>query len=360
MKILHTSDIHLNNPNDARFKALECILDNCSIGKYNVDLLTISGDLFHGKDNIYDLKRGFRELIENYTNRNNFFKPNFKILIIPGNHDENLYDINDFLGTNVEILCGKTVCTYDLGNLRILGIPYFKGDLNSIIPEIEEYRDASITNILMIHGTLDFPEIKKEECGEEGEYKYLPLTSEQLIYLDFDYVLAGHFHSCFIKSYQKSQDSKKNWFIYPGSPVKVTKNEKGKRKAYLVDTEEEEIKQIELDSLYFDACSVKFHPFNMEQGFSTISQFVNQYKEDWELKKAELEIVLEGYISIPEKEFIEKLEKIVNGITYKNNVLQVIELLNNPLFKRFKEILEQKDIDDITKDKLLNFVIEVF
>lgn len=51
----------------------------------------------------------------------------------------------------------------------------------------------------------------------------LLISTEQLAYLDFDYALAGHFHSNFImKPYQKSTDSKKNWFIYPGSPVKIT------------------------------------------------------------------------------------------------------------------------------------------
>lgn len=361
MRIIHTADIHLGNLGDDRFKALECILNNCSINKYNIDLLTISGDLFDGRDNIYDLKRGLRELIDNYMERDNFFKSNFKILIIPGNHDENLYDVTDSLGTNVEILCGKSVCIYDIENLRVLGIPYFKGDFNSIISEIEDCKDTSKINILMIHCTLDFPEIKKEGCGEEKEYKYLPISTEQLIYLDFDYVLAGHFHSNFVKkSYQKSQDSKKNWFIYPGSPVKITKNEKGKRGACLIDITEQNIKRIDLNTLYFDSCYIRFHPFKMERGFNKISQFVSQYKRDWELKKAELEIVLEGYISIPEKEFIEKVEKITDGIKYSNKAIQVIELMNRSLFKRFKEILDQKDIEQDKKDEILNFVIEAF
>jgi len=213
----------------------------------------------------------------------------------------------------------------------------------------------------MIHCTLDFPDIRREGCGEEGQYKYLPISTEQLIYLDFDYILAGHFHSNFIKKpYQKNHDSKKNWFIYPGSPVKITKSEKGKRSVCLIDTVEQSIKQIELDTVYFDSCQIRFHPFKMEEGFNEISQFVSQYKKDWEIKKAELEIVLEGYISIPETKFIEKVDKITMGIKYKNKVLQVIELLNNPLLKRFKEILDLKDIDQNKKDEILSFIIEAF
>ena len=78
------------------------------------------------------------------------------------------------------------------------------------------------------------------------------------------------------------------------------------------------------------------------------------------MKKADLEIFLEGYISIPEITFKQEVEKICSGIKYKNRVQQVIELLDKPLFKRFKELLEQREIEQEKKDELLNFVIEAF
>lgn len=361
MKILHTSDIHLSSPNDERYKALECILNICSVDNYNVDLLTISGDLYDSRKDIFNLKRGLKDLFNIYLDRESFFKPNFRILIIPGNHDEDLYNVNDYLGSNVEIMCGKDVCIFDSEDVRVIGIPFFKGDFDSIISEIEDAKDDSKINMLMVHCTLDFPEFNKEGFGEEGKYRYLPITTEQLIYLDFDYVLAGHFHSNFIKKpYQKSPDSKKNWFINPGSPVKVTKNEKGKRKACLIDTEEDLIRPIELDTLFYDSCHIIFHPYKMKEGFKQLNEFVNNFKKDWDKKKVDLDIFLGGYISVSEIDFIEEIEKTCSGIKYKNNVLQVIDLLNKSLFKRFKELLEQKEMDQEKKDELLNFVIEAF
>ncbi len=293
--------------------------------------------------------------------RESFFKPNFKVLIIPGNHDEDLYDVNDYLGVNVVPMHGKSVYIHDFKNIRVVGIPFFKGDFDSIISEIEDAKDASKTNILMVHCTLDFPDFSRSGFGEEGKFKYLPVSTEQLIYLDFDYVLAGHFHSNFIKKpFQKSQDSKRNWFIYPGSPVKVTKTERGKRKACLIDTEEKLIKPIILDTYFYDSCHITFHPLKMKEGFKRLKEFVNNYKQDWDMKKVDLEIFLEGYISIPEINFKQEVEKICSGIKYNNSVQQVIELLNKPLFKRFKELLEQREIEQEKKDELLNFVIEAF
>ncbi len=361
MRILHTADLHLRNPKDERFKALECIFDKCSINEEKVDLLTISGDLFDNKENIYNLRVELRNLIEEYGERDSFFKPKFKILIIPGNHDETLYDINDYLGSNVELLCGKNVCSYNTNSLNIIGIPYFKGDFDSIISEIEDAKKSSKVNILLVHCTLGFPEIRREGCGEDREYNYLPISMEQLIYLDYDYVLAGHFHSSYIqKSFQKSQDSKKNWFIYPGSPVKITRNEKGKRRVCLIDTETQFIKPIELDTLYFDTCNINFHPYNMGKGLIELYQFIDKHKQNLELNKAELEISLNGYISIPEKEFKEEVEKITGNIKYKNNVVQVSEILNNSIFIRFKEILDQRDITAEKKEELFNFIMGAF
>ncbi len=361
MRIIHTADIHLSSSNDERFKALEYLLNKCNVDDYNVDLLTISGDLYDSKKDIFNLKRGLKDLFEKYMERESFFKPNFTVLIIPGNHDEDLYDVNDYLGARVEPMHGKSVCIHDCEDIRVVGIPFFKGDFDSIISEIEDAKDASKTNMLMVHCTLDFPDFSGIGFGEEGKFKYLPVSTEQLIYLDFDYVLAGHFHSNFIKKpFQKSQGSKRNWFIYPGSPVKVTKNEKGKRKACLIDTEEDLIKPIILDTYFYDSCQIIFHPYKIKEGFKRLKEFVDIYKQAWEKKKADLDIFLEGYISIPEITFKQEIEKICSGIKYTNNVQQVIELLTKPLLKRFKELLDQREIEQEKKDELLNFVIEAF
>ncbi|MCP6719091.1 MAG: DNA repair exonuclease [Patescibacteria group bacterium] len=361
MKIIHTADIHLNKPNDERYQALEFILKECSVDRYNIDLLTISGDLYDNKKDIFNLKRALKELFEKYLEKDSIFKPKFTVLIIPGNHDEDLYDAKDYLGRNVELLCGNDVCIKDFEDVRIVGVPFFKGDFDSVISDLEDARVDSKINILMVHCTLDFPEFNKGGFGDEGKYRYLPISTEQLVYLDYDYVLAGHFHSKFIeKPYQKSPDSKKNWFINPGSPVKVTNNERGKRKLCLIDTEEKLIKPIILDTFYYDSCQITFHPYKMNEGFKQLENFVNIVRKDWDKKIVEVEIDINGYISIPEVKFKEKIDKICEGMKYNNKTLQVIELMNKPLFKRFKELLEQKELENYKKDQILNFVVEAF
>ena len=80
MKILHTSDIHLQNIGDERWEALRTILDTCKSEK--VDVLVISGDLFDSNEKGAHLRVEMRKLFDDAT---------FRTIILPGNHDATMY-----------------------------------------------------------------------------------------------------------------------------------------------------------------------------------------------------------------------------------------------------------------------------
>jgi len=87
MKILHTADIHLRGYQDEKWKTLQKIVD---IGKREkIDVLAISGDLFDKGIDAERLRPNIREI---------FSKTGFKILIIPGNHDEDSFESGLYYG----------------------------------------------------------------------------------------------------------------------------------------------------------------------------------------------------------------------------------------------------------------------
>jgi len=77
MKIIHTSDLHLNSKNPERVKALEAII---SLGKSeDVDLVLVAGDLFDSNQEADRSRPALRDLLSSLP---------FKVLAIPGNHLE--------------------------------------------------------------------------------------------------------------------------------------------------------------------------------------------------------------------------------------------------------------------------------
>ena len=111
MKILHTSDLHLKSFNDIRWKTLETILE---IGKVeNIDVLVISGDLFDKDEKAQELRPEIRKIFSNNQ---------FKILLIPGNHDSQSYK-GTFLGEDVYLFSNINV-PFEMENILFWGFPF--------------------------------------------------------------------------------------------------------------------------------------------------------------------------------------------------------------------------------------------
>lgn len=114
MKILHTSDIHLQNFEDERWFCLEKVLEISN--NSNIDVLAIAGDLFDKNIDAEDLRPKLREI---------FSGNGFKIIILPGNHDKRAFKSGLFFGDDVTLL-NDFSNPFQYKDVKFWGLPYEK------------------------------------------------------------------------------------------------------------------------------------------------------------------------------------------------------------------------------------------
>jgi DNA repair exonuclease SbcCD nuclease subunit len=250
MKILHTADIHLNGHRDERWECLETLVD---IGRENkVDIFAICGDLFDKDIDAENLRPRIRELFSN---------TGFKVLIIPGNHDVDSYKSGMYFGEDVFILSTLPFELVEYGNIRIVGMPFepIQGEaLLRRIRALKETLTPDKKNILRCHVELLDAFFSRADFGAEGEGRYMPFKLSYFEGLNVDYVLAGHFHSKF----DIWQLNNGGYFIYPGSPVSITKGETGQRKINLFEVGAPP-REYSLDTFHFQELTVELNPFKV-------------------------------------------------------------------------------------------------
>jgi DNA repair protein SbcD/Mre11 len=351
MKIVHTSDIHISSGKPGRIKALKNVISEAE--KKGADLLLISGDLFDSNQDADILRPGLRDIFSSLP---------FRVMAIPGNHDMEAYGPDMNFGNSIEILAGQPFETVDFKDLTITGVPYANQDFNDLVPLLEKSIDTDKTNILMIHCSLDIPYIGEDEYGEEKRQMYLPVNSKILGNMGFDYILAGHFHSRVLES----RISEKTIFIYSGSPVSITRKEKGKRRATFLDTEaaqSERLSFVEIGSFYYDKIEIDFNPGREKESITELEDRLKSYKGH----EVEVEINLNGFISSGERNTSEKIQQIIGEIgegktrySIKENYRDIKSVLEDPLYKAFKERLIKKDMDLDIKEKIENMLIMQF
>lgn len=248
MKFVHIADMHFDSPfvnlsdkdilGDLRRlqqrKTFKKVIEYCK--QNEIEYLFISGDLYENKY----VKQSTIEYI------NTLFKeiPNTKIYISPGNHDpyiKNSYYNQYNWSKNVKIF-HATIEKIENENIAIYGFgfdDFYCTDCNIEKLQIE---DTNKINILVIHGTLDGASIEEKQ--------YNSITRRLLEEKQFDYVALGHIHK---------PDYSTN-IVYPGSTISlgfdelgqhgmvVGEMQKGKLKLDFIPLDEEEFKEIELET----------------------------------------------------------------------------------------------------------------
>ena len=216
MKILHTADVHLRRNDDDRWAALQAIVD---LGKLkNIDLLAISGDLFDSRADARTLHAPLRRL---------FAKAGFRTCLIAGNHDADAFPEGAFLGEDVTVIRSLTE-PLRLGGIWIWGLPYRDLPEESILEQLhlaaKEAPDP-ITHVLLYHGDLLDLAGGAGDYGDEGRRRYMPVKLAYFAELPWDYVLAGPPPARFdVRQYRAG-----GYFVYPGSPIAITRREHGER-----------------------------------------------------------------------------------------------------------------------------------
>ena len=237
MKFIHTADIHWGMVPDSdrpwgkkREQAIRLTLQTIveEARENHVDLLLISGDLFHRQPLARDLKE------VNYLFAT---IPGTRVVIIAGNHDRVRRSsalLSFKWSPNVTYFMDEDLSSvyFEDLNTEVFGFSYHT-------PEILEDRTTQFTipnnrrnKILMIHG---------------GDAKHLPFDKNAVAAMSFSYIALGHIH--------KPGVLIENKMAYPGSPEPLDLTETGPHGFYMG----------ELDEISGRVTSLEFRPISQAQ-----------------------------------------------------------------------------------------------
>jgi len=345
MRILHSADVHLNKVGDERWQALGELLS--ASRKEKVNLLVISGDLFDLDVDAETLRPDIRALFSNN---------NFEILIIPGNHDKNSYSSSMYFGENVRILNQKPYSIADYPDVRLIGFPFKDIGDDELIAEIRNLSEVCLPdrkNILIFHGELLDSFYSPDEFGSEGMHRYMPVRLSYFSGLGLDYVLAGHFHSRF----DVRKIDEKSYFIYPGSPVSITRRETRERKADVFDLGHAP-KEYPLKTKYYQDLKIKIDPFAGGKPEEFIAKRLDAVSDN-----AKLLLEVSGYIDSGEAELKRMVDEVIktrklNIEDFNFKVRDVGRILQSDLYRQFEEKLGTGEYEDGMKDEVLNIAIK--
>jgi DNA repair exonuclease SbcCD nuclease subunit len=316
MKVLHTADIHLQHFQDKRWNTLVQLLE---IGrKEEVALFAISGDLFDTAMDAEELRPKIRQL---------FSQNPFKVIIIPGNHDFQVY-ADMYLGEDAVVISDLTK-TYDLENVRIFGLPFERTSNLSVIEKLHSLSgnlSDEKYNVLLYHGELLDVFHSRSDFGDEGFERYAPVKLSYFQGLNINYVLAGHFHTTFdLREFQEN-----SYFVYPGSPISITKRELGQRKVNIFEIGQPP-KEYFLDTPHFERIEIELDPFEDIDPVSFVEQRLKKTHP-----QAAITLHLSGYLNskksgLKEEELVKKVKEITSN---KNVQLVICSPKLGPVLER--------------------------
>jgi len=319
LRVLHTSDLHLKHADARTLNALECILDLAR--REDVDAVTIAGDMFDSSEDANKLRPLLRKKLSDNG---------FDILVLPGNHDVSAFSQNTFYGNDVKLLTEQPVSIEEYEDVLIAGVPFRENlDEEAMLSLYQSARRGG-TKILLLHCTLDLG-FSTSSFGEERTTRYMPVSTAMLSELGYDYVLAGHFHSTF----SSKPLANGGLFVYPGSPVSLTRKEVGPRSVYLLDTEKGRGYAVELPTFYYDELTLTITPGSEDESVSELERWVDDHSN----RDCEVSIVVTGYTLMPEGELKEMVSSAAKGLPHEFLVVGIENILQYPIYKRFKEIL---------------------
>jgi DNA repair exonuclease SbcCD nuclease subunit len=345
MKILHTADIHLRQYGDERWQTLKTLID---IGKKEkIEVFAISGDLFDEKIDAENLRPKIREI---------FSDTGFNIVIIPGNHDHDVYK-DMYFGEDAKVLTdiGKP---FEHKDVMMWGLPFEPIEEAKILEKLHYIKSklcADKTNILLYHGELLDTFFSRRDFGEEGEGRYMPLKLSYLKGINVQYVLGGHFHSNFdVRTLENG-----GYFVYPGSPISITRREIGQRKVNIFEVGKSP-KAYPLDTYHFEEVLIEFDPVKNKNPVETVKAAIEKAHPN-----AQVILTVRGFINseeikMKEPELVKLLKRITRGKCAEEHFefQDVHTILEDDLFKSFLSKLQKCDYDDEKKKQLRDIAIK--
>ncbi len=339
MKILHTGDLHLVDEGDRRWEALVQVL--ALARQETVDVLVISGDLFDSDADADALRVPLRPL---------FNEAEFDTLIIPGNHDRAAYGSGLYFGERVHVLAesdwSKNIV--DTGEARFIGIPFEELEAQEFRRRLRELRDSidsNRANILLYHGELLDASFDRDEFGPESG-RYMPSRLAFFEELGVDYVLAGHFHT----NFDVWEIGENSFYVYPGSPVSITRREVGKRQVALIEPGKSP-RSIPVDTHHFERVEITLHAFEGTDPLEVIKQRIRAADP-----AATVLLSVDGTITGEEDRLVEAIKAELAKLTAEHSEFDFRDIgrvVSHSVFALFEERLQalQENGDDAISER---------
>ena len=218
MKLIHTSDIHIDSPLTARLSpaaarerkrevitSFRNIIDDAR--KIGAAGIISAGDLFDNDKISLKSIDSVMGIIENASDVTFFY--------LPGNHEKDRITTSGILLPENLKIFGEDWTYFKIGNLTLAGRSKISSDMFSSLSLYE-----NDVNIVTLHGEL-------------AEYDYPEKISMRAFSkLPVDYLALGHYHS-----YSQTEISKRCTAVYSGTPEGRGFDEVGEKGYVVIDTE---------------------------------------------------------------------------------------------------------------------------
>jgi exonuclease SbcD len=345
MKILHTADIHLKEYGDERWQALQKLI---AIGKAEgIEIFVISGDLFDRGINAEGLRPHIRAL---------FTDTGFRICLIPGNHDRDSYAKGMYFGEDTVILTDLNR-PFEYKDITIWGIPFEPTEGEKTLHQLHSLAHLLTPNkkhIVLYHGELLDAFFPRSDFGDEGDERYMPMRLAYFNDLKIDYVLAGHFH----KRFDVRRLEQGGYFVYPGSPVSITKKETGQRRVNLFEVGKPPQEHL-LDTPHFEEVVIACDPFAGKDPIEQVKERLRSLHENARIILIVTGFINGGAIGMTEEEFVKNVRKVIRdrAAEERYEFRDIRTILEDDLFKNFLKRLEQADYDADKKKHMREIAI---
>ncbi len=324
LKILHTSDLHLSKEKHETIDALDKILQTAK--KHEVEVVTIAGDIFDTVEDAEILRPILRSKLSNLD---------FEIIAIPGNHDLEAYRGNLNFGSSLTIATEEPYQVFKRKDTAIVAVPYVDRPNEELLRQLREEAEKTESSVLLLHCTLDIG-YNSGDFGEEQSL-YFPISMGVINSLGFDHVLAGHFH----RTPQLRKIKDKGYFVYPGSPVSLSKNEIGRRSVVLFDDWEKPV-TVPLASFYYDAAEFFVSPEKETSIVNDIREWYSARCED----NCSLSVSVDGFTTLDESILEEHIKQVCESAEHEIRFRDVSNVVNHPLYLGFMEKLQENQVEN--------------
>ncbi len=345
MRILHTADIHLRKYGDDRWETLLTLIE---IGKREeIDLFVISGDLFDKGTGAESLGPKLREIFTN---------TGFRVLLVSGNHDKDAFSPGMYLGEDTVVLADLNR-PFEYEGIRVWGMPFLPVHGEAVIHRLRSLADKLTpdkVNVLLYHGELLDAFSRRRDFGDEGMNRYMPVKLSYFEDLRVDYVLAGHFHSRF----HVWKLANGGYFVYPGSPISITKRETGQRKVNIFDLGDPPAEYL-LDTPHVKQVTVELDPFEGRTPVEALQSCMRGLHPN-----TRVILTVKGFmngeaIGMSESELIQRIKRIAATCCVEElyEFRDIRTVLEDGLFKSFCAKLERTNYDEKKKGDMRDMVI---